>query len=284
MRHISDIPCQIIHDLENDAQKAEQFVRQVKAGQTPTIIKDLPEEVVGAFKDVVGIFLKLPAQVVNIAEAAVTGAAHVFNDIENGKIVDDLEKLPGVIASDVTKAWGDLTSGLEDDWKAATHAIACFFAGCPVQTNGPNSCRGGVVRTTPVSNARTTLVPHTTSPAPQRISTVPVVTHQVPVSTQTLTTHVQNTLVAPTTRVQQTTQVTRIQTSIQTLTQAPAQSASPEPTTAPEPSTAPANVGASTPSSQVVGSSDATQLLLRPSLPQLCLLGGFGLVGIAFML
>lgn len=59
---------------------------------------------------------------------------NVFNDIETGAIVSDLEKLPGVIVSNITSAWGDFKPGLEDDWNAAKRAIACGFGHCPVTT------------------------------------------------------------------------------------------------------------------------------------------------------
>lgn len=78
--------------------------------------------------------MSLPTEIVDIAEAAITGAVNVFNDIESGAIVEDLEKIPGVIVSDITNAWGDLTSGLEDGWNAATDAFACLFGDCPVTT------------------------------------------------------------------------------------------------------------------------------------------------------
>ncbi|KAG8530047.1 uncharacterized protein KY384_005529 [Bacidia gigantensis] len=142
VRYISDIPCDVIQTLENDANEAQDFVEDLKQGKVPTLIENLPNEVTGAFKDVLSLFVTLPSELVGAAEAAVTDAVHIFNDIETGAIVSDLEELPGVIVSDVTSAWGDLTSGLEDDWNAATHAIACFFGDCPTSTAATGTCQG----------------------------------------------------------------------------------------------------------------------------------------------
>lgn len=147
VRLLSDIPCDIIHTLENDATEAKAFVDDIEQGKVPKIIANLPKEVTGAISDLLHIFLTLPTEIVDVAEATITGAVNVFNDIESGAIVDDLKKLPGVIVSDITNAWGDLTSGLEDDWNAATHAIACAFVHCPVTTTAAGRSCGGTQST-----------------------------------------------------------------------------------------------------------------------------------------
>ena len=140
VQYASDIPCNIIQTLETDADQAQQFVQQIEAGQVPAIIQDLPSEVISAFSDILGIFVTLPTQLIGAAEAAITEAANLFNDIETGAIVSDIENIPGIVVSDVTSAWGDLTSGLEGDWTAATSAIACFFDSCPVTTSAADAC------------------------------------------------------------------------------------------------------------------------------------------------
>lgn len=134
VRLLSEIPCDIIQTLENDAAEAKAFVDELEQGKVPKIIENLPKEVTGALSDLIRIFVSLPTEIVDKAEAAITGAVNVFNDIESGAIVKDLEKIPGVIVSDITNAWGDLTSGLEDGWNAATDAFACLFGDCPVTT------------------------------------------------------------------------------------------------------------------------------------------------------
>ena len=141
--YASDTPCNIIQTLENDAGAAEQFVTQIQAGEVPTIIENLPQEVVGIFSDVVGIAVQLPTAILGAAESVVTDAVDVFNDIEDGSIVQDLENLPGVVASDVVAGWGDLTDGIEAGWSEATNAIACFFGDCPQTDNGGGSCSAG---------------------------------------------------------------------------------------------------------------------------------------------
>ena len=176
IKFISDIPCDIIHDLENDANKAERFVKDLEKGKVPDLIEDLPKEAIGAFKDVVGIFQKLPTQIKYEAEAAVTEAAKVFNDIGTGAIVSDIARLPHVVVSDVTSAWGDLTSGLKDGWNAATDAFACLIHDCTINTNAPSSCRGSGARTASVSRQAVTSHAVVTSHSVQRLTTVALTT------------------------------------------------------------------------------------------------------------
>lgn len=139
---LRDIPCDIIHDLENDADKAREFVTDLEKGKVPKIIKDLPKEALQTLIDMVGIFGKLPSEIVDKAKETITDAAKIFEDIGSGAIISDIEELPNVIVSDVTSAWGELTTGLENDWNEATRAIACFFNDCPVPTDDVHSCGG----------------------------------------------------------------------------------------------------------------------------------------------
>ena len=137
VRRLSDIPCNVIQTLETDAVEAEKFIDELKIGKVPTIIQDLPNELIQDIKDVVGIFATLPNQIFD----AVTDAVNVFNDIESGAIVSDLERIPGVIVSDIINAWGDLTSGLVDDWNEAKPVINCILGGCPAATTtAANGC------------------------------------------------------------------------------------------------------------------------------------------------
>lgn len=126
---LSDIPCNVILTLENDAEEAKNFIDELENGKVPTIIKDLPKEVIGAFSDVVGMFASLPTQIIDDAKAVVTDAVNIFNDIESGAIVSDLEKVPGIIVSDVTRDWGDIV-----------HAATCIFVKCPVATTAAHTC------------------------------------------------------------------------------------------------------------------------------------------------
>lgn len=166
IRYISDIPCDTIHSLEDDVEEAEKFIDQIQNGQVPDLIKDLPNEAIEVFKDTVGIFLTLPSQIVSVAEAGITEAAKVFNDIGSGAIVSDIENLPGVVLSDITNAWGDLTDGLEDDWNAATSVIGCLIVDCSVKTDAVSSCNASKTQApssqTSVTDSSVTPVPHQT--------------------------------------------------------------------------------------------------------------------------
>lgn len=91
----------------------------------------------------IGIFESLPSEIKDVADAAdtaVTDVAKVFDDIVSGNIVDDLESIPGVVVSEITSAWGDLTDGLEDGWEAATDFFGCLFKSCPHTTADAYTC------------------------------------------------------------------------------------------------------------------------------------------------
>lgn len=147
----SEIPCDIIQTLETDASQAELFVEQIEHGEVPTIIQNLPNEIVDAFQTLVGIALELPAALLKDAKSAVDEAVHIFDDIEDGQIVSDIGQLPGEIETDVTSLWGDVTSDVVGGWNDFTHGAACFFeGGCASPTTG--ACLSG---TTPASVAAT---------------------------------------------------------------------------------------------------------------------------------
>lgn len=159
----AEIPCDIIETLETDAAAAELFVDQIKNGTVPTIIKDLPEEIIDAFGTLVTLALKLPTALLSAAESAVTEAVHIFDDIEDGKIVGDIESLPGEVETDVTSLWGDLTSDVVAGWNEATHGIACFFeGGCASATTGAClSTSGFSGSTTPLATPSSTTATQT---------------------------------------------------------------------------------------------------------------------------
>lgn len=185
VRHLSDIPCDIIQTLENDAGEAKTFIDELEHRKVPTIIQHLPDEVIGVFSEIVGIFGTLPTQILNEAEAAVTDAVHIFNDIGSGAITSDLEQIPGIIVSDITNAWGDLTSGLEDDWKAAKAAfntVACFIHhNCPAPATTGGSC-GSTQATTAPPSSQSSLPTRSSaiSPTPPAISSIPGPTQILP--------------------------------------------------------------------------------------------------------
>ena len=77
-----------------------------------------------------------------------TDAAHIFNDIGTGAIVDDIEQIPGAVVSLVTEEWGDFTSALVGDWDALTHVVGCFFKDCPVSTAASGGCLNTAASTT----------------------------------------------------------------------------------------------------------------------------------------
>ncbi len=147
LRYISDIPCDVIQSLETDADKAMKFVEQLKAGQVPSVIQDLPQEAVQEFRDVINIALSLPSEILDAAEAAASDAANVFDDIEDGSIIQDIEQIPGVVLSDITSGWADFTNELTDAWNDVTSDIGCFFGDCP-QPTAVGSCPGAAAATT----------------------------------------------------------------------------------------------------------------------------------------
>lgn len=117
-----------------------------------------------AFSDVVHIALTLPTEIKAAAEAAETEAVKVFNDIESGAIIKDIENLPGVVVSEITAGWGEFTAGLVDDWNAVTHEVACFFGGCATATPTSGPCipaSATGVSTAPTQKSNTGVTPRT---------------------------------------------------------------------------------------------------------------------------
>ena len=136
----------------NDANDAKDFVVQLENGNVPSIISDLPMDVFDAFRGLIGILNTLPSQVVNEAEATITEASRIFDDIANGKA----DEIPGVIASDITSEWAAITSGVGGGWNDFTDGAACFFN--PNGCHTSSSCAEGSPTPGPVrqNNAATT--------------------------------------------------------------------------------------------------------------------------------
>ena len=160
LKDASKIPCDIVQTLENDADAAKTFVTQLEQGHVPDLIADLPQEVIESFNDVVNIAASLPTEILDAAQSVVTDAVNVFNDIEDGSIVSDLAKIPGIVVSDITAGWGDFTSGLVEAWDDATSDIACFFGDCPTSTTAAGSC---AMTTSTAGYHTTSYVPATTT-------------------------------------------------------------------------------------------------------------------------
>ena len=132
--YVRYIPCDVIQTLESDGHQAEQFFEQLLLGQVPSVVQNLPQEAVQQFKDVFNIVTTLPDEILTAAEAVATDAANVFNDIEDGSIIQDIEYIPGVILSDVTSEWSDFTSVLTSAWNDVASDIGCFYGNCPPPT------------------------------------------------------------------------------------------------------------------------------------------------------
>ncbi|KAL8924156.1 MAG: hypothetical protein Q9172_002821 [Xanthocarpia lactea] len=148
VKYISQIPCDIVQTLEKDADEAEKFVDELQDGKVPSLIENLPEEIISSFTNVFGLFLTLPSDMVSIAENTVESAVNIFNDIQSGAILSDLEEFDDKIVSGVTDLWGDFTAGFEDAWGAGTAAVGCFITTCAVSSDALGSCQGNTAATT----------------------------------------------------------------------------------------------------------------------------------------
>jgi len=169
IKDISKIPCNVIQTLETDVDAAKDFVTQLEHDKIPDIITHLPQEVIDTFHDVVHIAASLPTEIFDAAQAVVTDAVQVFNDIEDGSIVSDLERVPGSVVSDVTAGWGDFTHGVVGFWNGATSDNGCVSENCPTSTATTiGSC---AMATSSASNDTKTytpaeITPNTGSPTP----------------------------------------------------------------------------------------------------------------------
>ena len=112
IQNVASIPCNTIETLQSDADEAEQFVEQLQAGQVPSIIANLPEEAVSEFGEIIGV----ATEVIDVAEAAVTDVINIFNDIEDGSIVSDIEGIPTDIINAITNGWNDFTDDIKTGW------------------------------------------------------------------------------------------------------------------------------------------------------------------------
>ena len=138
-------------------------MKQIKAGQVPSIITNLPQEAVDEFGDVLDILATLPVEVIDVAEAAVTDVVKIIDDIEGGSITAVIASLPSDIVHGITEGWKDLTNGLTDAWKGLTNGFDCVILDkCP--TTPVETCG------TPLTGAATTAaIPTLTPILPTRI-------------------------------------------------------------------------------------------------------------------
>lgn len=155
----STVPCDIVNELENNAEAAEQFVREIQAGQVPTLIENLPSEVVDAFGAIINVALSLPQSIVDTAESVVDGFEGLFDSIADGSIVSELPE-------EIADAWEDVTDGFVDAWNDLTADIACLFGDCAEPT--PGGCDSSVpvsvyASATPVVYYNSTSAPYTYS-------------------------------------------------------------------------------------------------------------------------
>lgn len=163
IQDISKIPCDVINTLETDVDAAKNFVTELEQGRVPELIKDLPQEIIGTFHDLINIAASLPTEIFDAAQAVVTDVVHVFDDIENGSIVSDLERVPSIVVSDVTAGWGDFTHGVVGLWNGVTGDIACAFESCPTSTATTiGSC---VMATSTAGNDTQSYTPAQTTPS-----------------------------------------------------------------------------------------------------------------------
>ena len=148
VKYISQIPCDIVQILQNNANEAKKFIDELQDGKVPSLIENLPEDLIISFKSVFGILQTLPNEMVNKAEDTVESAVNIFNDIQSGAILSDLENFDDKIVSSVTGLWGDFTAGFEDAWGDATAAVGCFLTPCAVSSDAVGSCQGNTAATT----------------------------------------------------------------------------------------------------------------------------------------
>ena len=170
VRNIADVPCDVVQNLESDADAAEQFVSQIQAGQVPSLITDLPEEAISEFGAIIGV----ATQVVDVAEAAVTDVVSIFDDIEDGNILDAVTDIPKDIINGITEGWNDLTSEvghvwsdvtcwIDDDCTTTSTAPPCGMPSAAATTTSPVASSSYVLYTTLSPAPMETSAPYTTS-------------------------------------------------------------------------------------------------------------------------
>lgn len=113
------MPCDIVDELENNVEAATDFVSDIQNGEVPSLIQDLPEEVIGAFQSILGTALQLPGAIWDTATDVAEGAVDIFDDLTgsgDGTIAEDLASLPEAVGEGVVDAWEGVTAGLDDAW------------------------------------------------------------------------------------------------------------------------------------------------------------------------
>jgi hypothetical protein len=164
---LDQIPCEIVEILENDENEADRFFTQIKSGQVPTLIENLPSEITDRITGLVGIALTIPSDLIEGAEAIVSDTLELFNAIEDRSIVDKLENVPEMLVSQITAGWSRITSGLD----GIIDVITCAFADCsttqPAGLCLATTTDSGESSTTANSNATPTFSSRwTSSPSP----------------------------------------------------------------------------------------------------------------------
>ena len=139
-QYVSELLCNIIQTLESDSGEAEQFVREIASGNVPAIFQDLSQDAVTQFSDVISIAFTLPTAFLGAAESISTEPMSLFEDIEDGNIINDLSQYGESIVADITNGWEDFTAGVTDACNDITSGIDCFFGNFPQPTDAAGAC------------------------------------------------------------------------------------------------------------------------------------------------
>lgn len=86
----------------------------------PSIIANLPEEVVSDLADTVDVATSI---IGDVAGAAVTDVVSIFDAIEDGSIVSEIEGIPTDIINGITNGW----NGFTDEIKTGYSDFKCLF-------------------------------------------------------------------------------------------------------------------------------------------------------------
>ena len=139
-QYVSELLCNVIQTLESDSGEAEQFVQEIASGNVPAIFQDLSQDAVAQFSDVINIAFTLPTAFLGAAESIATEAMNLFEDIEDGNIINDLSQFGESVVADITNGWVDFTAGVTDAWNDTTSGIDCFFGNFPQPTDAAGAC------------------------------------------------------------------------------------------------------------------------------------------------
>ena len=170
VRNLADVPCDVIQNLESDADAAEEFINQIQAGEIPSLITDLPQEAVSEFGDIIEVATQVLS---DVAEAAVTDVVNIVDSIEDGSILDAVADIPLDLISAITAGWDDLTSEVGSVWSDVT----CFFADdCTPATAPPcNMPAMAAATTTPAATPAVPSNSYTQAAATTTVAAAPAV-------------------------------------------------------------------------------------------------------------